>query len=417
MTPVDPPQKRIVLRLFLALLGSAILLGALACASAWTAMGEKPSKARLNELKDSPQFGEKAFENVLKPDQPHYREMFKRYWGDEKAQVEPKSPIEVMARQQSDFDRPPANGVRVTWLGHSTMLVEIDGFRILTDPVWGERASPFGYMGPKRFHVPPLPLEELPHLDAVVISHDHYDHLDHETIVALKERDVPFVVPLGLGSHLSYWGIPEERIFELDWWQKKVFKNGLELVCTPARHFSGRSGMQQNVTLWAGWAILGPEHRAFFSGDSAMLPEYLRIGEEYGPFDVTMIENGAYNELWADYHLGPEQAVQAHRMVKGRLLIPIHWGTFNLALHSWVEPAERIVAAAAAQGVVVAVPRPGQMIEPPPAPELVKWWPGDVGWQKASEAPVTSSGLPSDLKIPAALPLLEIAPENVGGPP
>jgi L-ascorbate metabolism protein UlaG (beta-lactamase superfamily) len=401
---------RRLLRPFFTLLALVFALGGLACASAWTAMGQKPTGTHLASLERSPQFNGAHFENVLQPRPPDFIGMMQRSQAEKEAITEPEGDYAIESRVRSDFDAPPSQGVRVTWLGHSSMLVELDGLRVLTDPIWSERASPLSFMGPKRFHAPPLPLSELPRIDAVVISHDHYDHLDHATVVALAEKGIPFVVPLGIGSHLSYWGVPSNQIFELDWWQKKVFKNGLTLVSTPARHFSGRSGMHQDVTLWSSWAILGPEHRAFFSGDTAMHPDFLKVGERYGPFDVTLMENGAYNQKWADFHMGPEQAVQAHRMVRGRLLIPIHWGTFKLARHSWVEPAERISAAAEKAGVTVAIPRPGQMVEAPDIPALAKWWPQDVSWQRADEAPVVSSGLDENISLPTALPLLPKAP-------
>src|SRR5690606_13807740 len=183
----------------------------------------------------------------------------------------PEAPLPVVTVDPSTFEAAPASGLRVTWLGHSTVLVEIDGRRVLTDPVFGPRSSPYDFVGPKRWYPPPLALASLPALDAVVISHDHYDHLDMPTIEALAKREVPFVVPLGVGAHLAYWGVPEERIVELDWWGEARFGD-LTIVCTPARHASGRQIFDQNATLWAGYALRGPTHRVFFSGDTGMFP-------------------------------------------------------------------------------------------------------------------------------------------------
>ncbi|HSC87812.1 MAG TPA: MBL fold metallo-hydrolase, partial [Polyangiaceae bacterium] len=300
----------------------------------------------------------------------------------------PEAPLPIRARASADFASPPE--LRVTWLGHSTLLIEIDGHRLLTDPVWGERTSPFTHLGPRRFHPPPLPITELPALDAVVISHDHYDHLDLPTIEYLRGTGVRFVVPLGIGSHLESWGVPRERIVERDWWQS-IRVGALELVSTPARHFSGR-GTSRDGTLWTSWAILGPQHRVYFSGDTAMQPEFEEIGRRLGPFDLTMLESGAYNALWADVHLGPEQAVAAHRMLRGKRMIPVHWGTFNLALHTWMEPPERIRQAAKKVGVDVVVPRPGESVtldSPNPTP----WWP-QLPCNDAQNDPIRSSHLP-----------------------
>lgn len=279
----------------------------------------------------------------------------------------------------------------MTWLGHSSLLIEIDGRRVLTDPVFSERCSPWTFYGPRRFHPPPIPLEELPALDLVLISHDHYDHLDYRTIVALNERVPRFVVPLGVGAHLAYWGVAQEKIIERDWWQSTDVAD-LRLIATPARHFSGRTLWDRDRTLWASWVIAGPRHRVYFSGDTAMLPQFTEIGKRYGPFDATMIEVGAYNAMWPDVHLGPEQAVQAHLMVRGRLLFPIHWGTFNLALHAWTEPVERLAVAATKYGVRWVSPRPGQWIEPAVPPAVQAWWP-KLPFKTVAEDPVFSSGL------------------------
>lgn len=252
----------------------------------------------------------------------------------------------------------------------------------------------------KRFFAPPLPLDALPPIDAVILSHDHYDHLNEEAIKALRDRVPRFIVPLGVGAHLEYWGVAPERIFELDWWERAEVE-GVEVVCTPARHFSGRSLTDRNGTLWAGWAILGADQRAFFSGDTGLFPGFSEIGRRLGPFDVTMLEVGAYNAAWADIHMGPEQAVQAHQMVRGELMVPIHWGTFNLAFHSWTEPAERVLVAAEASGIQVAIPRPGESIIPTAPPAVQPWWP-ELPWQTAEEAPIVSSGMPHRVAVPGA---------------
>ena len=254
----------------------------------------------------------------------------------------------------------------VSWYGHSTALVEVDGYRVLTDPVWSRRCSPSRTVGPQRMHEPPVPLEALPALDAVVISHDHYDHLDIDTVVALaRSQRAPFVVPLGVGAHLRKWRIPEDRIVELDWHESHRIGE-LTLVCTPARHFSGRL-LTRNTTLWASWVIAGPRHRAFFGGDTGYTKSFTGIGVDHGPFDLSLLPIGAYHPTWPDIHMNPEEAVRAHLDIAEPgegLLLPIHWATFRLAPHPWAEPVERLLAAADPAGVEVVVPRPGERVEP-----------------------------------------------------
>lgn len=371
---------------FLALFSSGLYI------HAYTAMGATMSELRSGNYESSPQWRKGKFRNTLPRSAIDPGVLLDFFFSDD-AQREPEAYPEIVKLTGEEFAAPPESGLRITWLGHSTLLIEIDGYRLLIDPVWGERASPFTFMGPKRFHAPPLALDKLPKIDAVLISHDHYDHLDHETIAALGDSIPLYIVPLGVGAHLEYWGVAADHIVERDWWEE--FKLGdLILAATPARHFSGRSMLDrdQDKTLWAGWAVMGPTHRVYYSGDTAMFPEFTEIGDRYGPFDVTMIETGAYNQQWSDVHLGPEQALEAHKMVRGALYMPVHWGTFDLALHSWTEPVERILAGAEKAGIAVAAPRPGQSIEPASPPTLTRWWP-DVGWQTAEEAPVVSTGL------------------------
>jgi L-ascorbate metabolism protein UlaG (beta-lactamase superfamily) len=299
----------------------------------------------------------------------------------------------VVQRRGAEFPDTAEPGVAVTWLGHSTLLLDVDGHRVLIDPVWGERASPFSFMGPRRFFAPPLPLQELPRVDAIVISHDHYDHLDTPTVVALSKRDLRWVVPLGVGAHLEYWGVPPERITELDWWESTKVRE-LTLTATPARHFSGRSVAftDADCTLWSGWSIASPAHRVFYSGDTAMFDGFIEIGRRLGPFELTMLEVGAYDRLWRDVHLGPEQAVRAHRLVRGKVFLPVHWGLFDLALHGFTEPVERVLVAARAEGVDAIAPRPGETVRLDRRKPLERWWP-DVPWVPVAKHDARSSGV------------------------
>ena len=290
-------------------------------------------------------------------------------------QRHPPAPVPTVALTRASFATPPASGLRATWLGHSTVLVEIDGMRILFDPVWAKRASPSSIVGPKRFFDVPLPIDEVPPLDAVVASHDHYDHLDRGVIKALAKAqpNLQFIVPLGVGAHLEKWGVEPQRVTDLDWWESTTL-GALTLTATPARHFSGRGFSDKNHTLWASWAVKGPQHRVFHSGDTGPFAGFLEIGTQQGPFDLTLIKIGAYGEGWPDIHVTPEQAVDANGKLRGRALLPIHWGTFNLAFHAWDEPAERVVAAAVTNGTKLFVPRPGESIEPSTEPKPDYWW-------------------------------------------
>jgi len=272
-----------------------------------------------------------------------------------------------------------STGLAVTWFGHSSVLVEIDGHRVLADPVWGERVSPSRTVGPSRLHPAPVELAMLPPIDAVVISHDHYDHLDRFTVetLAATQPDARFVVPLGVGAHLRRWRIPHDRIVELDW-DERTEIGSLTLTCTEARHFSGR-GLLRDITLWSSWVLRGPTHSVFFGGDSGYTRRFADVGEKYGPFDLTLLPVGAYDRRWPDIHMNPEEAVRTHLDLggidrPGSLLVPVHWGTFNLAFHSWSEPVDRLLPAAADAAVVTVVPMPGQRIDVTrPAPTDL-WW-------------------------------------------
>lgn len=368
---------------FLAVLVTAVVV------DGWQAFGATADGSRRERMERSPQWGDGVFVNP----QPLWNDAWGMLSGifDSSAETRPATPVPVEAVDPLALAVPPATGLRVTWLGHSTLLVEVDGWRVLTDPVWGPRTSPVSWIGPERWYDPPIALSDLPPVDAVVISHDHYDHLDYPTIVAMKDWDTTFVVPLGVGAHLERWGVPVERIEELDWWDSTRV-DGLEITCTPARHASGRTLTDQDATLWAGYALAGSEHRVFFSGDTGLFPALDDIGAKLGPFDLTMIEAGAYNRAWPDWHLGPEQAVRAHQRVGGRVMLPIHWGLFDLAYHGWTEPIERTLVAADAVGVQVLAPRPGQSVEPTRPPALERWWP-EVPWETAEQHPVVATGI------------------------
>jgi len=369
-----------VLTLLFALVAAGLV------ADAWVAFGGAPTGTRLARMEASPQWDDGVFTN---PDP---------MWNDIKGSLgamfrtspvaTPEEPVPTLPGDRSRFAEPPASGLRITWLGHSTQIIEIDGTTVITDPIFGGRASPWTWMGPEAWYGPPIPLDQLPPLDAVLLSHDHYDHLQVETIRAMAGWDTRFIAPLGVGAHLEAWGVPADRITEVDWWDR-VEIGGIEIVSVPARHASGRQVFDQMRTLWTGYALLGEDHRVLFSGDTGLFDGLSEIGDRLGPFDVTMFEVGAYDRAWPDWHLGPEQAVRAHGMVRGELFLPIHWGMWSLAMHGWTEPVERVLVETERRGVATYVPRPGESFEPAALPPLNRWWP-EVPWQTVDEHPIVA---------------------------
>jgi L-ascorbate metabolism protein UlaG (beta-lactamase superfamily) len=380
-----------------ALVGAAGLVVLALCvliATGCEAFGARAKGARLARMSGSPEWHQGRFENPEPLDNHFWQSIVDARHSSPFSS--PQGPLPVSLVDRQTFVAPPPSGLRVTWFGHSSVLLEIEGHRILTDPVWSERASPYSWIGPRRFAPPLIALQDLPQLDAVVISHDHYDHLDQRTIQALASAasaqtwKTVFVVPLGVGAHLVKWGIPEGRIVELDWWQETSLA-GLRIVCTPARHASGRMVVDGDAKLWAGYAFIGSGHRVYYSGDTGLFPAMRDIGSRLGPFDLTMIEAGQYGRGWPDWHLGPEQAVRAHQWVRGKAMLPVHWAMFQLAYHGWTEPIERVLAAAKSLGVTVLSPRVGQSIEPSEAFVFEHWWPS-LPWKTAAEDPIVATG-------------------------
>ncbi|MFF0109400.1 MBL fold metallo-hydrolase [Streptomyces hirsutus] len=362
------------------------------------AFGADPTGERMARIRRSPHYRDGVFQNPEGPTRLRppgsSRDLAKTYFDkDTRSRRAPHGALPVHATTLADLARPPASGLRLTWMGHSSVLAEIDGRRVLFDPVWGERCSPFPFAGPKRLHPVPLPLAALGPVDVVVISHDHYDHLDLPTVKALAGTDTLFAVPLGVGAHLEHWGVSADRLRELDWHEATGI-GGLTLTATPARHFCGRGLRNTQHTLWASWVVAGEEHRVYHSGDTGYFDGFKDIGATHGPFDATMIQIGAYSDFWPkghsdpipgpgswpEIHMNPAEGLQAHLDLQqgrpGGVLLPIHWGTFNLAPHPWAEPGEWTMAAADAVGQPAAFPVPGLPFEPAGELPAEPWWRG-----------------------------------------
>jgi L-ascorbate metabolism protein UlaG (beta-lactamase superfamily) len=389
--------------------GGATLADPLLTDARMKSLGQRASGLRLERMRASPRYrvtdtGE-GFHNVH-PIPPGLRDRTERpSLGDfvfADGRRKPAAPLPSVDPLDK-WLKPAGSGLRATWLGHSTVLIEIDGLRVLTDPVWAQRASPTQLAGPKRFQPVPLALKALPRLDAVVISHDHYDHLDMATVKELVAlQDVPFITSLGVGAHLQAWGVPPQRIVELDWWEHWQAPNAeLRIHAAPSQHFSGRSLKDRNATLWSSLVIETPKHRVFFSGDTGLTGEYAAIRERFGPFDLVMLEVGAFHPSWGDIHLGPENALKALQLLGGGAFLPVHWGTFSLALHDWDQPAETLLELGPKQGTQLLMPRLGEAVEPAHGELAAPWW-------RAAGAPAAQrakTAEPEDAsKMPKAMP-------------
>jgi L-ascorbate metabolism protein UlaG (beta-lactamase superfamily) len=368
------------------------------------AFGARANGLRLERMRASPRFDGERFRN-LHPALPGLRDPGAAMpsLGDFLCGGERRVPTGPLPSvdPRDVWRRAPASGLRATWLGHSTLLIEIDGRRVLTDPVWGQRASPSRIAGPKRFAPVPVAIKQLPPLDAVIVSHDHYDHLDMASVHALaKATQAPFVTSLGVGAHLEAFGVAPERIVELDWWENwRLPASELELSAAPSQHFSGRGLKDRNSTAWSSFVVRSPRHAVFFSGDTGLTTEYAAIRERYGPFDLVMLEVGAFHPAWGDIHLGPDNALKAWQLLGARgTLLPVHWGTFSLAMHAWDQPAEALLRAAPALNVPLLMPRLGAGVEPAHADSVI----ADAWWRGVDR--VTLPAAPAPASLPKSMP-------------
>jgi L-ascorbate metabolism protein UlaG (beta-lactamase superfamily) len=368
------PRRLLKLLIFvLVLLGIGVAV--LYWSSDWGAnLGGKIEGERLARVNASPNFADGRAQNSVPTSVGGGNpwSFFVEYVRGAKERT-PPSPLPMETPNPAELESVKRRGVRFIWLGHSSVYLEVDGTRVLIDPVWSERASPFRILGPKRSHPVPVALEDLPTADVVVISHDHYDHLDPGVVRKLAPKGVSFAVPLGVGAHLEKWGVAAEQIIELDWWEHATVGT-LELVSTPARHFSGWQLSDRNRTLWASWALSGPSSRVFYSGDTGWLDDFETIGNDYGPFDLAIIKCGAYGEGWPDIHINGSQAVEVSQLLRARRMLPVHWLTFDLALHPWDEPIRQVVDTADQLGVTVITPKLGELVDLGDRVESTRWW-------------------------------------------
>lgn len=340
--------------------------------------GQIPEGVYLASISTSPHYDQanERFVNENQKPVDEFRKSFDRAKSIRRfltAEIEAK-PKEKLPSLKPDLSAFMADDgqLKFIWFGHSTFMVRIGGKTLLFDPVFSGAASPLDLVN-ERFQDPALQIDELPPIDYVIISHDHYDHLDVDSVTYFKDKGVTYFTSLGLTSHLKSWGINESQITELDWWQEAKIGD-LTFVCTPAQHFSGRSFSNQNKTLWCSWVIAHPSHRFFFSGDGGYAEHFKKIGDKFGPFDVSFLENGQYNQDWKLMHMMPEESAQAYFDLKSKAFMPIHWGMFNMSVHNWYDPIVEIEKLAREKGVNLLAPKLGELVIVGESKIFDKWW-------------------------------------------
>ncbi len=365
---------KIIIRTFVVLLVliASTVIGVIIFVNTAPQFGQTPEGADLERISKSPNYGDGQFLNLIETKMGSFSEMMGTM------------PDFIYGENQEPSDTLPVrfgeNGIEandstcfITWYGHSAFLFEMDGKRILIDPMLGETAAPVSF-GSSRFpYEMPIPIEELTDIDMLILSHDHYDHLDDESIIKLKDEVAHFYTALGVGSHLKSWGVAESQVTELDWWQNTQIDD-ISLIACPARHFSGRALTDQSKTQWASWVIAGSKHNIYFSGDGGYGPHFTEIGQKYGPFDLALLECGQYNEAWKAIHMMPEESVKAGIDVNADVIMPIHWGAFKLSVHEWTEPVKRFKAASQKQQANMIHPFIGERFELGKDFPQEEWW-------------------------------------------
>ncbi|WP_040664423.1 MBL fold metallo-hydrolase [Nafulsella turpanensis] len=338
--------------------------------------GGKPTKEQLLRYRKSPNYKDGKFHNLVETPVMAPEASYIDLLRQQLAGGESRAPQEAILVVKRNMKETPSSGnPHLTWFGHSSYLLQLSGYNLLVDPVFSERTSPFDFVGTKAFAgTTEIGVEDLPAIDFVLITHDHYDHLDYPTIQKLAHKAKGFYVPLGVGAHLERWGVSSDQIHELDWWEEIPLVADLQLIATPARHFSGRGITDRNKTLWASYVLKSKQHSLYLGGDSGYGPHFKEIGNLFGPFDLTLLECGQYHPYWPNIHMMPEETVQAHLDLKGKVLMPVHWGKFTLSLHAWNEPVERVTAKAKEKGVTVVTPRIGEQVVVDSKLPVKPWW-------------------------------------------
>ena len=336
--------------------------------------GAKPEGQHLQRIRESKHYENGEFINLVETSWDYGCSNTAKMIRDfaTVSNISPTQPLPVKFEQGTEMSAIDTL-VFVTWYGHSAFLIEMEGKRILLDPMFGPAASPVSFITKRYLYQKPIDMDQFIEIDAVIISHDHYDHLDYPSIIKLDPHVKHFFVPLGVGSHLKHWGVDADRITELDWWESADFED-LTFTAAPARHFSGRAINDRKKTQWASWVLKGQYNNLYFSGDGGYAEHFKEIGEKYGPFDLTMVECGQYNQNWEAIHMMPEQSAQASIDLRGKVMMPIHWGAFDLALHEWREPVIRLLTAAEKQNINVVTPYIGERFAVGQDLPAEKWW-------------------------------------------
>jgi len=335
--------------------------------------GRLPSGKLLEQIKNSPNYKNGAFQNLsltpMKPEGISYwkmmREFFKKH--------PDKAPSKKIPFIKTDLDKINSTGLVIVWFGHSSYFIRIENKNFLIDPVFSGNAAPLSFMikafpGANEYDV-----EDMPLIDYLILTHDHYDHLDFKTIQKLRNKVDRIYCSLGISSHLKYWGIDENKIVELDWWQSEQLNTDIQLTAAPGRHFSGR-GLKRGQTLWSSFILKTPLNNLYLGGDSGYDKHFKEIGNKYGPFDLAILEAGQYNTMWPYIHMMPEETVQAAIDLKAKKLLPVHWGKFSLAMHAWDEPIKRVLAKANELNLPVLTPRIGEPIFLDKDFMNIDWW-------------------------------------------
>lgn len=358
--------KKILKMLLYSILGLIVLitLVVILFINFYPSFGGKVDGKRLERAQQTPNHNGEFFDNTVPVMEDQSFGQYKKIIGKMLKGNSNGTPSEILPTVQWTKDQVDALSDTVTtaiWYGHSSFYLKMNGMSILIDPMLGDYPSPAPGLIGKRFNYDmPIEIADLPEIDVVVFSHDHYDHLDYESVLKLKDKTKQFITPLGVGAHLESWGVDPDKITEL-YWHERLKIDAIEFTCTPAQHFSGRGTADRFHTLWSSWVIEG-QHKIFFSGDSGYFDGFKEIGEKYGPFELSFMECGQYDELWPDIHMFPEQTAQAALDVKSKRMMPIHWGGFKLANHDWDDSINRAQKASDSLGLDMITPKIGEAI-------------------------------------------------------